>query len=99
MDASEIHGKRPNAKEVLTPMKGEKFIFPIADGTVKLSGNLRGKLDGSSSTPRQDSWYDGEAKNDFWSISDNFIYRHHNELSGSTLRAERRIISCSTGIH
>ena len=27
-----------NAKEVLTPMSGEKFIFPIADGTVKLSG-------------------------------------------------------------
>ena len=38
MDASEIHAKRLNAKEVLTPMSGEKFIFPIADGTVKLSG-------------------------------------------------------------
>ena len=23
-------------KEVLTPMSGEKFMFPIADGTVKL---------------------------------------------------------------
>ena len=38
MDASEIHAKRLNAKEVLTPMSGEKFIFPIADGTVKFSG-------------------------------------------------------------
>ena len=38
MDASEIHAKRLNAEEVLTPMSGEKFIFPIADGTVKLSG-------------------------------------------------------------
>ena len=38
MDTSEIHARRLNAKEVLTPMKGEKFIFPIADGTVKLSG-------------------------------------------------------------
>ena len=38
MDASEIYAKRLNAKEVLTPMSGEKFIFPIADGTVKLSG-------------------------------------------------------------
>ena len=37
MDASEIYAKRLNAKEVLTPMSGEKFIFPIADGTVKLS--------------------------------------------------------------
>ena len=35
--ASEIYAKRLNAKEVLT-MSGEKFIFPIADGTVKLSG-------------------------------------------------------------
>ena len=26
----------PNAKDLLTPMKGEIFIFPIEDGTVKL---------------------------------------------------------------
>ena len=32
MDASEIHAKRLNAREVLRP------IFPFADGTVKLSG-------------------------------------------------------------
>ena len=38
MVASELHGKRLNAKEVLRPMRGENFIFPIADGTVKLSG-------------------------------------------------------------
>ena len=38
MDASELHGKRLNAKEVSTLMSGEKFIFPIAEGTVKLSG-------------------------------------------------------------
>ena len=37
MDASEIHARRLNAKEVLTPMKGDNFTFPIADGTVKLS--------------------------------------------------------------
>ena len=37
MDASEIHTGL-NAKEVLTPTRGEKFIFPIADGQVKLSG-------------------------------------------------------------
>ena len=72
MDASEIYAKRLNAKEVLTPMSGEKFIFPIADGTLKLSA------DGSCSTPLRDSlWYDGDARNDFWSISGNFIYRHH----------------------
>ena len=37
-DASEINARRLNAKEVSTPMSGEKCMFPIADGTVKLSG-------------------------------------------------------------
>ena len=37
MDASEIHAKRLNAKAVSTLVSGEKFIFPIADGTAKLS--------------------------------------------------------------
>ena len=41
MDASEIHAKRLNAKEVLTPKKSEKCIFPVADGPVKLSGGDR----------------------------------------------------------
>ena len=38
MDESELHARRLNANEVLTPMKGEHFIFPVADGTVKISG-------------------------------------------------------------
>ena len=38
MDASEIHARRLNAKEVLSPMKGDNFIFPVADGTAKISG-------------------------------------------------------------
>ena len=38
MDVSELHARRLNAKEVLKPMKGEHFIFPVADGTVKASG-------------------------------------------------------------
>ena len=69
---------------MLTPQRSGNFIFPVADGTVKnlLGENrdnpdrgeeqeiLRGEAEGSSSTPRQDlSWYDGEAKSDFWSIS------------------------------
>ena len=35
MDASELHARRLNAKEVLTPMKGDNFMFPVADRTVK----------------------------------------------------------------
>ena len=38
MDASELHARRLNAKEVLTPMRGDNFKFPVADGTVKNSG-------------------------------------------------------------
>ena len=41
MDASEIYAKRLNAKEVLTPTSGDNFIFPVADGTVKLSGGYQ----------------------------------------------------------
>ena len=38
MDASELHARRLNAKEVSTPQRGGNFIFPIADGTVKIFG-------------------------------------------------------------
>ena len=42
--------------------------------------NLLGQSYGSSPTPEQDSSPDdGEARNDFWSISGNYIYRHHVE--------------------
>ena len=42
MDASEIHTRRLNAKEVLTLMKGDNFNFPVADGTVKIFGREQG---------------------------------------------------------
>ena len=38
LDSSEIFAKRLNAKKVLTTMKGDRFFFPVADGTVKISG-------------------------------------------------------------
>ena len=38
MDAPDLHVRKLNAKEVFTPMKNENFIFPIADGTAKISG-------------------------------------------------------------
>ena len=41
IDASELRARRLNAKEVLTPMKSDNFIFPVADGTVKISGGDR----------------------------------------------------------
>ena len=38
MEASEIYPKRLNAKEVIFPKENGKFIFPAADGRIKLSG-------------------------------------------------------------
>ena len=38
IDASEIHAKRLNAKEVILPESVEKYKFRIADGTVKPCG-------------------------------------------------------------
>ena len=101
MDASEIYSKRLNAKEVIFPKENRNFIFPVADGRIKLPGgdqDLRtstlirhrpfrggshvdflGESEGSFPPPH-DSFPDaGEAINDFWSMSGNFIYRHHVE--------------------
>ena len=38
MDASELHARRLHAKEVPTPHRSGNFIFPVADGTVKIFG-------------------------------------------------------------
>ena len=38
MDAPELHARRFIAKEVLTPERSGNFIFPVADGTVKIFG-------------------------------------------------------------
>ena len=38
MDASENYSKRLNAQEVIFPKEHGKFIFPAADGRIKLSG-------------------------------------------------------------
>ena len=38
VDASELHARRLNAKDVLTPQRSGDFVFPVADGTVKIIG-------------------------------------------------------------
>ena len=57
MDASELHARRLNAKEVLTPQRSGNFIFPVADGTVKLS---EGEQDLRTSTLTRDRPERGE---------------------------------------
>ena len=37
-DASEIYSRRLNAKEVLISQKDAEFVFPVVDGSAKLSG-------------------------------------------------------------
>ena len=124
MDVSELHARRLNAKEVLTPQRSGHFIFPVADGTVKIFGEgqrlrtstltrdrrERGEeqaiLQGNSDdwkTPshlEEDSTRDEEdAKNDFWTIRGELIYRHHVVPRGKTVHAERRNISYSDEVH
>ena len=38
LDASEIHARRLNAKEVLMPTSGEQFKNPFEDESVRLAG-------------------------------------------------------------
>ena len=102
MDASELHARRLNAKEVLKPQRSGNFIFPVADGTIKIlergprlrtstltrdrpeGGEEQEIVQGNSDewkTPshlQEDSTRDDEeANNDFWTITGDFIYRHH----------------------
>ena len=104
MDASELHVRRLNGKEVSTSMEDFNFVSPVADGAVKSLGGdrilkssnlirhrpergeeqevFRGESDGLySSIPLQDDSTrdDAEAKNDFCSITGDFVYRHHVE--------------------
>ena len=50
MDASDIHARRLNAKEVLTLQRSGNFIFSVADGTVKIFGREQ-RLRTSTLTP------------------------------------------------
>ena len=50
LDASEIHARRLNAKEITTSKRGDNFICPFADGTAKLCGRPH---EVRESTPRQ----------------------------------------------
>ena len=86
---------------MIFPKENGKFIFPLADGRIKLLGgdqeprtstlirerpirgenhvDFLGESDGSLPPPRASFPDAGEAINDFWSMSGNFIYRHHVE--------------------
>ena len=78
VDASEIHAKRLNAKEVTTPKDGEKFVFPIADGKVKLSG---GDQNLTASSLIRDNPKRGEEPEDFLWESEGSPPPHQDSLA------------------
>ena len=62
MDASEIHSKRFNAKEVILPKRNGKIMFPVADGRIKLPG---GDQELRTSTLIRDHPIRGEGQRNF----------------------------------
>ena len=62
MDASEIYSKRLNAKEVIFPKESGNFIFPVADGRIKLPG---GDQELRTSTLTREHPIRGEGQRDF----------------------------------
>ena len=89
LDASDIHPRRLNAKEVLTTHKDREYLFPVADGSATLSlrrehtekrENLSEESQGDKEEFQpEETKDDAETQEDFWSIQGDFIYRHHVE--------------------
>ena len=111
MDASEIYSKRLNAKEVIFPKENGNFIFPVADGRIKLRGggqelrtstltrerpiqgeshiDFLGESEGSLPPPHDSLPDAGEAINDFWSMSGNFITAITSKPESNFTRREK----------
>ena len=73
MDASEIYSKRLNAKEVIFPKEKGEFIFPIADGRIKLPGRDQ---DLRTSTLIRQQPIRGESHLDFLGESEKCFFHH-----------------------
>ena len=117
---NELHARRLNAKELLTPMKGDNFLFTqsqMEQSTPREIRRLkpftlirdrpergeeeqevfRGESDERPSpNPLQDdsTLEDPEAKNEFWSIAGDFIYRHHVDTRVKPEQHKRRLMYC-----
>ena len=62
MDASEIYSERLNAKEAIFTKENGNFIFPVADGRIKLPG---GDQELRTSNFTRDHPIRGEGQRDF----------------------------------
>ena len=90
MDTSELAARRLNAKEVSAPQRSGNFIFLAADETVRNFGREQRLRTSTLTRDRPERGEepelqvdstrdDEEAKSDFWTITGDFIYRHHVE--------------------
>ena len=77
MDASEIYSKRLNAKEMIFPKEKGEFIFPIADGRIKLPG---GDQELRTSTLVRHRPIQGEGHIDFLGESEGSFPQPHDSL-------------------
>ena len=80
MDASEIFSKRLNAKEVIFLQEKGEFIFPIADGRIKLSGGDHQDL--RTSTLVRHRPIQGERNLDFLGETEGSLPQLHDSFSG-----------------
>ena len=99
MDASEIHARRLIANELLTPIHLNQGSSSTEERKKKF---CRRESDGLySPTPFQDDSTrdDVEDKNDFWSITGDFILSPSRGTQSQTVHAERRIISHCTEVY
>ena len=77
MDASEIYSKRLNAKEVIFPKENGRFVFPVADGRIKLPG---GDQDLRTSTLIRDHPIREESRVDFLGESEGSLPPLHESF-------------------
>ena len=77
MDASEIYSKGLNAKAVIFPLEKREFIFPVADGRIKLPG---GDQDLKTSTWIRQRPIRGEGNIDFLGEPEGSLPPHHDSF-------------------
>ena len=76
MDASEFDARRLNAKEVSTLQRSGNFMFPVADGTVKIFGREKRLITPTLTWDRPEQ---GEESENLQGISDEWYTPSHLE--------------------
>ena len=109
MDASELHARRLNAKEVLTSQRSGNFIFPVADGSQNLWGrkwSVNIHLNpGSSGTRRRtrnsckENQMNYNLQPHIKTTQRGMMRKRKVTIQSQTVRAERRIISYAIEVH